>query len=111
MKWFGGASFPEMPYEEMYFLELARQMRRAVSLPLVYLGGVATAQSMGQAMDEGFDFIAMGRALLNDPHLLQRVGEQGQSWKSPCTHCNQCVASMALPGGIRCTLNQPGAFA
>ncbi|MBT8766114.1 NADH:flavin oxidoreductase [Metapseudomonas boanensis] len=111
MKWFGGASFPSMPYEEMYFLELARQMRRAVNMPLVYLGGVATGQSMGQAMAEGFDFIAMGRALLNDSHLLQRVREQGEGWKSPCTHCNQCVASMALPGGIRCTLNQPNAFA
>ncbi|MCY1369194.1 hypothetical protein D9M69_562180 [compost metagenome] len=66
---------------------------------------------MGRAMGEGFDFIAMGRALLNDSHLLQRVREQGQDWKSPCTHCNQCVASMALPGGIRCTLNQPNAFA
>jgi 2,4-dienoyl-CoA reductase-like NADH-dependent reductase (Old Yellow Enzyme family) len=110
MKWFGAASFPSMPYEEMYFLELARQMRRAVSMPLVYLGGVATAQSMGQAMAEGFDFIAMGRALLNDSQLLQRVRERGGNWESPCNHCNQCVASMALPGGIRCTLNQPGAF-
>ncbi|MCY1279075.1 Metal reductase [compost metagenome] len=110
MKWFGGASFPSMPYEEMYFLEMARQMRRAVSMPLVYLGGVATAESMGQAMAEGFDFIAMGRALLNDPQLLQRVRERGEGWRSPCNHCNQCVASMALPGGIRCTLNQPGAF-
>ena len=110
MKWFGAASFPSMPYEEMYFLEMARQMRRAVSMPLVYLGGVATAQSMGQAMAEGFDFIAMGRALLNDSQLLQRVRERGGNWKSPCNHCNQCVASMALPGGIRCTLNQPGAF-
>ncbi|MHC5348850.1 NADH:flavin oxidoreductase [Pseudomonas sp. A46] len=107
MKWFGAAAFPSMPYEELYFLEMARQMRRAVRMPLVYLGGVATAESMGRAMAEGFDFIAMGRALLNDPNLLQRLAEQGPAWKSACTHCNQCVASMGLPGGIRCTLNQP----
>lgn len=42
--------------------------------------------------------------------LLQRLREQGEGWRSPCNHCNQCVASMALPGGIRCTLNQPNAF-
>jgi 2,4-dienoyl-CoA reductase-like NADH-dependent reductase (Old Yellow Enzyme family) len=111
MKLFGAAAFPNMPYEEMYFLELARQMRKAVSMPLVYLGGVATAESMERAMAEGFDFIAMGRALLNDPQLPQRVGDQRGTWRSACTHCNQCVASMGLPGGIRCTLNQPNAFA
>ncbi len=31
-------------FEGMYFLELARQMCQVVSMPLVYLGGVATAQ-------------------------------------------------------------------
>ncbi|MGH8354773.1 MAG: NADH:flavin oxidoreductase [Pseudomonas sp.] len=110
MKLFGGALFPAMPYEELYFLEQARQMRQATRLPLVYLGGVSSAASMGRLMREGFDFIAMGRALLNDPGLLERVrGEQ--THRSACTHCNLCVASMALPGGVRCALNAPGALA
>ena len=111
MQWFGAASFQDLPYEELYFLDLARQMRRAVKLPLVYLGGVSSAAGMRRAMEEGFDFIAMGRALLHDRQLLQRVREQGEAWVSPCTHCNQCVASMALPGGTRCVLDEPGAFA
>lgn len=111
MRLFGPATMPSMPYRELYFLELARQMRQAVKLPLVYLGGVSSASGMAQAMGEGFDFIAMGRALLNDSALLQRVREQGEAWQSPCNHCNQCVASMNLPGGTRCTLNQPDAFA
>ena len=111
MQWFAAASFQELPYEELYFLQLARQMRRAVQLPLVYLGGVSSAAGMRQVMEEGFDFIAMGRALLHDRQLLQRVREQGEAWVSPCTHCNQCVASMALPGGTRCMLDEPAAFA
>lgn len=111
MQWFGAASFQDLPYEELYFLDLARQMRRAVQLPLVYLGGVSSAAGMRRVMEEGFDFIAMGRALLHDRQLLQRVREQGEAWVSPCTHCNQCVASMALPGGTRCVLDEPGAFA
>jgi len=111
MQWFGAASFPDMPYEELYFLDLAQQMRRAVQMPLVYLGGVSSAAGMRRVMDGGYDFIAMGRALLQDRQLLQRVREQGEAWVSPCTHCNQCVASMALPGGTRCVLDEPGAFA
>lgn len=111
MQWLGAASFQDLPYEELYFLDLARQMRRAVQLPLVYLGGVSSAAGMRRVMEEGFDFVAMGRALLLDRQLLQRVREQGEAWVSPCTHCNQCVASMALPGGTRCVLDEPGAFA
>ncbi|MDH4570958.1 NADH:flavin oxidoreductase [Pseudomonas sp. BN414] len=111
MKWFGGASFPSLPFEELYFLELARQMRRAVSMPLVYLGGVASGEGMAKAAEEGFDFLALGRALLNDPQLPQRLQHEGSTWRSACTHCNQCVASMGLPGGIRCVLNQPSVFA
>ncbi|MNP28021.1 NADH oxidase [compost metagenome] len=110
MQWFGAANFQELPYEELYFLDLARQMRRSVKMPLVYLGGVSSAAGMRRVMEEGFDFIAMGRALLQDQNLLQRVREQGESWVSRCNHCNQCVASMALPGGTRCVLDEPRAF-
>ena len=108
MKLFGGALFPDSPYEELYFLEQARQMRQATRLPLVYLGGVSSAASMSRLMNEGFDFIAMGRALLNDPYLLERV-RRDRRHQSACNHCNLCVASMALPGGVRCVLNAPGA--
>ncbi|AOE83856.1 NADH:flavin oxidoreductase [Pseudomonas sp. TCU-HL1] len=111
MKWFGGASFPDLPFEELYFLELARQMRRTVDMPLVYLGGVASAEGMAQVADEGFEFLALGRALLHDPELPKRLQHEGETWRSACTHCNQCVASMGLPGGIRCVLNEPTAFA
>ncbi|MDT4816343.1 hypothetical protein FQZ97_493890 [compost metagenome] len=80
-------------------------------MPLVYLGGVTSADGMARAVEEGFDFLALGRALLNDPHLPQRLQDEGATWRSGCTHCNQCVASMGLPGGIRCVLNQPTVFA
>ena len=73
--------------------------------------GVASAEGMVRAVNEGFDFLALGRALLNDPHLPQRLQHEGATWRSGCTHCNQCVASMGLPGGIRCVLNQPTVFA
>ncbi len=104
MKLFGGALFQELPFEELYFLEQARQMRRATRVPLVYLGGVSSAAGMRRAMEEGFDFIAMGRALLNDPQLLVQV-QRDPGHQSACDHCNLCVASMSLPGGVRCVLN------
>lgn len=105
MKWFGGSMFASMPYEELYFLEQARRMRQATDMPLVYLGGVSSRDSLAQALQEGFDFVAMGRALLRDPDLVRNLQAQGEHYENGCTHCNQCVASIARPGGIRCALN------
>ncbi|WP_160288045.1 NADH:flavin oxidoreductase [Pseudomonas knackmussii] len=105
MKWFGGSMFASMPYEELYFLEQARRMRQATDMPLVYLGGVSSRDSLQRTMDEGFDFVAMGRALLRDPDLVRNLQAQGEHYENGCTHCNQCVASIARPGGIRCALN------
>jgi len=111
MKWFGGRLFSSLPYTEMYFLDQARRVRQATDMPLVYLGGVSQRDSLQRAMAEGFDFVALGRALLRDPDLVKRVRSQGEAYANGCNHCNQCVASMALPGGIRCVLNQPDSFA
>ncbi|MNO80409.1 NADH oxidase [compost metagenome] len=111
MKLFGGRVFADLPYAEMYFLDQARQVRQVTDMPLVYLGGVSSRDSMLRAMEEGFDFVAMGRALLRDPNLVRNVQAERQHYDNGCNHCNQCVASTNLPGGIRCVLNRPESFA
>jgi 2,4-dienoyl-CoA reductase-like NADH-dependent reductase (Old Yellow Enzyme family) len=54
-------------------------------------------------MAEGFDFVAMGRALIADPDLVRRMAD-GAHARSRCTHCNVCVAEMDR-GGVRCVLD------
>jgi 2,4-dienoyl-CoA reductase-like NADH-dependent reductase (Old Yellow Enzyme family) len=44
-------------------------------------------------MAEGFDFVAMGRALLAEPDLINRI-QADDSVLSKCTHCNQCMATI-----------------
>ena len=58
------------PFEEAFFLPLARRFRAAVRLPLMLLGGVTRLDTMERALDEGFEFVAMGRALIRDPDLV-----------------------------------------
>jgi len=95
----------EYPFEEMFFLSQAREVRRAVRMPLVLLGGVVSRANVDAAMGEGFDFVAMGRALLADPDLVRRM-QADRDARSRCTHCNVCVAEMDL-GGVRCVLDGP----
>jgi 2,4-dienoyl-CoA reductase-like NADH-dependent reductase (Old Yellow Enzyme family) len=59
------------PFGEADFLPLARQFRAALTLPLILLGGITARASIDQAMTEGFDFVAIGRALLREPDLVR----------------------------------------
>ena len=72
-------------------------------MPLVYLGGVVSRPGMEEVLSEGFDLIAMGRALIHDPDLVLKL-EAGTWQRSPCNQCNQCVAEMDR-AGVRCVLH------
>jgi 2,4-dienoyl-CoA reductase-like NADH-dependent reductase (Old Yellow Enzyme family) len=99
---FGKFIIRKYEFEENFFLPLARKIREAVDMPLVYLGGVISAKGVEQVMSEGFEMIAIGRALIHDPDFIQKIKEN-INHVSLCNHCNICVAEMDR-GGVRCVL-------
>ena len=90
----GKMMIPSVPFKELYFLDDARIFRRELKLPLIYVGGVCSRANADTVLDnEGFDFIQMGRALLNEPDFVNRMkNESGH--QSPCEHINYCIARM-----------------
>ncbi|MBN2622718.1 MAG: NADH:flavin oxidoreductase [Acidimicrobiales bacterium] len=98
---FGKAFLHEYPYEEAYLLPYARQFRAALDMPLVLLGGVNRLETVTAGLAEGFDFVAMGRALLREPDLVNRW-QKGATHESLCVHCNKCMATIYR--GTRCVL-------
>lgn len=61
---------------------------------------------MDLAMREGFQFVAMGRALLREPDLINRIQADADT-PSLCIHCNKCFVT--IYGGTRCVLvDAPG---
>jgi 2,4-dienoyl-CoA reductase-like NADH-dependent reductase (Old Yellow Enzyme family) len=93
-------------FREMYFLEHSRKVRKAVKMPLAYLGGVKSIANVETAMEEGFDAVAMARALVFDPEFVNRL-QSGGVQQSGCTSCNRCVVMMYTPGGTSCVLHKP----
>ncbi|ASR36768.1 oxidoreductase [Prauserella marina] len=93
----------EYPYHDAYLLDSARQVRAAVALPLVLLGGVTGKATMDLAMAEGFQFVAMGRALLREPDLVAKI-ERDAGTRSLCVHCNKCMPTIYERSGTRCVL-------
>ncbi|MGI8334477.1 NADH:flavin oxidoreductase [Actinomadura scrupuli] len=101
LKVFGRGFLRHYPYTPAYLLPAARRFRAALTMPLILLGGITDHAHMRQAMDEGFQFVAMGRALLMEPDLIERI-RRDTSTSSLCTHCNRCVPT--IYGGTHCVL-------
>ncbi len=97
---------PKVKFRPLYLREHSIQVRQAVKMPLTYLGGSKQLADIEQAISDGFDCVAMGRALLQDPNLVNKY-EQGSATESGCTSCNECVPSIYAPGGTYCVLNGP----
>jgi 2,4-dienoyl-CoA reductase-like NADH-dependent reductase (Old Yellow Enzyme family) len=98
---FGGRLIKEYPYRDAYLLEDARQLRDAVSLPMILVGGITSRAVMQQAMDHGFEFVAMARALLREPDLVDRI-RRDPGVRSLCNHNNKCMPTNFT--GTRCVL-------
>ena len=104
MRMTGTKFLREYPYREAYLLRHARQFRAELSMPLILLGGITNRETMDLAMAEGFDFVAMGRALLAEPDLINRIKADGDAHtvKALCTHCNKCMPT--IYSHTRCVL-------
>jgi 2,4-dienoyl-CoA reductase-like NADH-dependent reductase (Old Yellow Enzyme family) len=103
---FGHRFLSSYPFEEAFFLPYARQFRAALTMPLILLGGVNRLDTIEHALDEGFAFVAMARALLRQPDLVNAM-QAGRATESLCIHCNKCMPTIYR--GTRCVLvSAPG---
>ena len=84
---------PSVPFREAYFYEDALQFRKALKLPLVYVGGLVSREKIDMVLDSGFECVAMARALINEPDFVNRMKERGEL-RCGCEHTNYCIARM-----------------
>jgi 2,4-dienoyl-CoA reductase-like NADH-dependent reductase (Old Yellow Enzyme family) len=93
------------PFEEAFFLDDARRFRAALDMPLILLGGINELATIQSALDEGFEFVAMARALLREPDLVHRM-QSGGAKAGICIHCNKCMPT--IYEGTHCVLVPAG---
>ena len=98
----GPKLFPELPFEEAFFLPFARQFRNELHMPLILLGGINRLDTIEGALDEGFELVAMARALLREPDLPLRMQKDAKHGVGLCVHCNKCLPTIYT--GTRCVL-------
>ena len=89
----GHIMIPTVPYKDAYFLEDAKEFRKAVSLPLIYVGGMVSRSSIEEVLGEGFDAVQMARALIRDTDFVNKLST-GEIERSECRHSNYCIGRM-----------------
>ena len=87
----GKYMIPSVPFKEAYFLEDALKFRKALHMPLIYVGGLIARDKIEEVLNDGFQFVAMARALVNDPGFVNRMKTDAHA-RVDCSHSNYCVA-------------------
>ncbi|MCD8386375.1 MAG: NADH:flavin oxidoreductase [Bacteroidales bacterium] len=88
----GKYMIPPVPYQDLYFLPDALRFRDELHGKLIYVGGAVSREGIEQVLNEGFEAVQMGRALLRDPEFVNHL-RQGQE-RCDCDHVNYCIARM-----------------
>ena len=85
---------------------LAAEIKKHVHVPVATIGGLNDPAQMEAILAEGkADVIYMGRALLADPFLPNKVMANRTEDIVRCLRCFTCMAERAATATRRCTVN------
>src|SRR5262245_42133860 len=87
------------------FLPYAAALRRRVSVPVIAVGRL-DPDLAERALAEGMaDFVAMGRKLLADPELPQKLAADAAEDVRPCMYHYRCISQIFQRRQIACAVN------
>ncbi len=90
----GRFMIPSVPYRDAYFLEDALKFRKALTMPLIYVGGLTSRASIDKVLNSGFSCVQMARALVHDPEFVNKMKGSDEHYVNGCKHSNYCIARM-----------------
>ena len=101
-----GITHPSMFEEHGRNVFLAAEIKKHVKCAVATLGGLNDPEQMEEIIASGkADIVYMGRALLADPELPQKVTENRDDEIVRCLRCFTCMAERAATSTRRCTVN------
>lgn len=99
-----------IPHLESFNLPATADIRAAVGIPVIGSGRVEVTEG-DRAIGKGeVDFIAMGRKLLADPALPNKLMAGETEKVRPCIYCYTCVSAIYLGQPSRCAVNPELSF-
>lgn len=97
-------SASNIPHQPAAHLHAAKAIKATVTVPVIASGRVEADVGDSGIGAGDFDFLAMGRKLLADPFLPQKIGEGREEDVRPCIYCYTCVSTAYLREPVRCAV-------
>lgn len=95
----------QMVNDECGYLDFAKAIKKSVDVPIIAVGRISPKKA-NQAIASGdADFVAMGRSLLADPELPNKLEQERMEDVRPCIHCNVCVSKIYVNERLACAVN------
>ncbi|RIA31718.1 2,4-dienoyl-CoA reductase-like NADH-dependent reductase (Old Yellow Enzyme family) [Ectopseudomonas oleovorans] len=93
---------------EAYFLEFAREIRAAASMPIMVTGGIRRAPVAQEVLASGIEMVGIGTALAIDPNLPRdwQLGLGNAPQLPPITWNNKVLASLANMAVVKYQLHK-----
>ncbi len=100
-------AFTEAPlvHEPGGFIPFARSMKQVVSIPVIGVGRIEPDAAERALRDGDFDFLALGRKLLADPDLPNKLKAGSAASVRPCIYCYICVSQIFINQPMCCAVN------
>ena len=93
------------PHIDGFNLPSAAEIRKVVSIPVLASGRVEPELGDAVIGKGEADFITMGRKLLADPHLPNKLMRGEREQVRPCIYCYTCISAIYMGGEARCAVN------
>ncbi len=93
------------PQEPLSLIPYARRIKAAVSIPVIGVGRIEPKEGDKLIGEGSVDFVAMGRQLLADPELPNKVREDRLEEICPCIVCFKCISQIFMSLAVKCSVN------
>jgi len=102
-----GVAFTDAPlvHQACGYVALAEGIKRRVEVPVIAVGRIEPEKGEAILKAGRADFIAMGRKLLADPELPNKLAEGRAQDIRPCIYCYTCVGKIFLNQRNCCAVN------
>ena len=105
IEFWASTSIPSYLYPNGSMMELVDEIKKAVTIPVMAAGKITPELAREIVADNRADFIALGRPLLADPDLPNKLREDRANEVHRCIYCNNCLNQDRRAGRGSCSVN------
>ncbi len=93
-------------YPHAFNVHYAEKIKKAVHIPVTTVGSILDLQLADEIIRDGkADIVAMARAIIADPEIVNKTRRGELDDIRPCVRCNSCSDRSAHLFPLRCTVN------